>query len=107
MFFFKRKSKKKAEQVNQAVPEQKAGIPLEEWRDLPAYVEAPDEDRQKVLLIASAIAAGSAPDSRFTVKKVLVKNPEVTRVSVIAAALAEGDKPLRITRVAEKIVKPE
>lgn len=65
----------------------------DEWELVPAWVEAPEDEREIPTVIASAIAAGDRPDSEFTVRKVEVPNPEARLVTVIATAIAAGDKP--------------
>lgn len=62
----------------------------EEWKAVPAYIDANAEDYELVSLIATAIATGNQPESQFVVKKILQRNPEATLVSIIATSLAAG-----------------
>lgn len=60
----------------------------EQWELLPAYIEAEQGEAEVVSVIATAIAAGDKPESKFVVKRVLKRNPEAVTLSVIAASLA-------------------
>lgn len=62
-----------------------------EWEKIPSYISVSEEDYTKVSLIATAIAAGDRPESKFVVKKIMQRNPEVLHVSLIASSLAAAD----------------
>lgn len=62
-----------------------------EWEKLPAFILVNEEDYSLVSLIATAIAAGDRPESKFVVKKIMQRNPEVLHVSLIASSLAAAD----------------
>ena len=66
---------------------------LDDWKPVPAYIPANQEDYSLVSLIATAIAAGDKPESQFVVKRVLQRNPEALKVSIIASSIAAGDYP--------------
>ncbi|MGX6978235.1 hypothetical protein ACWN8V_03035 [Vagococcus elongatus] len=66
-----------------------------EWRTVPNYIAADEEEYEIVSLIVTAIAAGDKPESQFKIKKIMKVNPEVELVSVIAAAIAAGDNSER------------
>lgn len=63
------------------------------WQEVPFYLESEPEERELVAVIATAIAAGDAPESEFQVKRVLKKNPEAQLVATIVTAIAAGDAP--------------
>ncbi|HLQ39585.1 MAG TPA: hypothetical protein VK118_01315 [Tetragenococcus sp.] len=87
--------------------EQKSNKSSDEWTELPAYVAASAEDYQLVGVIATAIAAGEAPESQFVVKKILQRNPEVKEVALISASLAaefETESQLAIKSIKKKKV---
>ena len=62
----------------------------DEWKAVPAYIDANAEDYELVSLIATAIATGDQPESQFVVKKILQRNPEAKLVSIIATSIAAG-----------------
>lgn len=77
-----------------ATPKQSSPTAIaEEWQEVPFYLESEPQERELVAVIATAIAAGDAPESEFQVKRVLKKNPEAQLVAVIATAIAAGDAP--------------
>lgn len=79
---------------------------LDEWKPVPAYIEADPADYELVSVIATAIAAGDRPDSQFVVKTIYQRNPEAKTVSLIAASLAAGaleDSRFVVKRIHQKI----
>lgn len=67
---------------------------LPEYHKVPPYVLVTDEEeKRRVALIASALAAGDYPDSKFVVKHIYQVNPTIKTVSVIAASLAAEKYP--------------
>lgn len=64
--------------------------PGEGWEELPAYLPVDPGEHMPVCIVASAIAAGDAPQSSFKVKSVSIANPEYRRVACIATALGAG-----------------
>ncbi|AQP54525.1 hypothetical protein CBF34_01415 [Vagococcus penaei] len=77
----------------------------DEWKAVPAYIEANAEDYQLVSLIATAIATGDQPNSQFVVKKILQRNPEAKLVSLISASIAEASNTSSHSLVVKKIYK--
>lgn len=63
-----------------------------EWATIPNYIEVDEKERELVLLIATAVAAGDRPDSQFKIKKIMKVNPKVRFISAITAAAAADDK---------------
>lgn len=66
------------------------GCPMNEWDEVPPYLEADPREHLEACIIASAIAAGANAESKLVVKRVLAANPEHRRVAAIATALAAG-----------------
>lgn len=67
---------------------------LSKYQKVPPYVLVTDEEeKRRVALIASAIAAGNYPDSQFVVKHIYQVNPKIKTISVIAASLAAEKYP--------------
>lgn len=65
-----------------------------DWVDVPAFLEVEDaRERALVSAIATAVAAGDRPDSKFVVRRVARENPEHRRLAVIAAAVCAGERP--------------
>lgn len=96
--WFKRKNSESTEEI--IVHEENDG-----WEELPAYIPASADQHTLVSIVATSIAAGNNPDSKFTVKKVWQRNPEVDLVSVIATSIAAGDFPdrqLKIKKISKK-----
>lgn len=83
----------------------KSDLESEGWRPLTKYIQANDQDRELVSVIATSIAAGDSPESEFRIKSVMVRNPEYERVALISAAIAAGDGQeveLRVKNIYEK-----
>ena len=55
--------------------------------------EISDTEREEVALIASAIAAGAYPDSKFRIHKITPVDTDYEAAGVICAAIAAGDCP--------------
>lgn len=85
--------KRKEEVTTTLISAEKPVEETEEWEEIPAYVGASPEDYERVSVIATAIAAGDAPEIRFIVKSILQRNPEVTEVALIAASVAAEYEP--------------
>lgn len=67
---------------------------LPEYQKVPPYVLVTDEEeKRRVALIASALAAGDYPDSKFVVKHIYQVNPTIKTVSILAASLAAEKYP--------------
>lgn len=81
------------EDDSKAMESNRSHTVMEEWEDVPAYIPATSEDFQLVSVIASSIAAGDYPESQFSVKRILKRNPESLTVSLIASSIAAGDYP--------------
>lgn len=64
-----------------------------EWQKIAGYIPVEREEYELVSVIATAIAAGDQPDSSFTIKRIMKRNPEAELVSVIASSIASADKP--------------
>lgn len=102
---------KKSRPKEPLVPMPAKEIPLEtpilndEWEEVPGFVATEPATETTVSIIATAIAAGDRPDSSFTVKRVLKRNPEVELVSLIASCLAAEalpDSQFCIKKIAKK-----
>lgn len=55
--------------------------------------EISDTEREEVALIASAIAAGAYPDSKFRIQKITPIDTDYEAAGIICAAIAAGDYP--------------
>ncbi|MFD2306256.1 hypothetical protein [Enterococcus termitis] len=64
-----------------------------EWQEIAGYIPIESEEYEFVTLIATALAAGNQPESKFVVKRILKRNPEVQLVSAITASIASADQP--------------
>ncbi|WP_165212488.1 hypothetical protein ACFSN5_10120 [Streptococcus tangpeifui] len=82
----------KAEPISAAKSDSLESSTGSDWELLPAFIPADPQDVERVSVIATAIAAGDRPDSKFLVKRVLQRNPEVKTISIIAASIAAGTK---------------
>lgn len=77
-----------------------------EWQEVAAFEVADKDDYELVSILATAIAAGEHPDSRFIVKRILKRNPEASLVALIAASIAAGnelDSRFSIKRISKKV----
>lgn len=78
---------------------------------IPTYTLVTDEEEKKrVSLIASALAAESYPNSQFVVKRIVQVNPAISTISIIAASLAAEQYPeskWQIKAIYEKISEEE
>lgn len=83
---------KKEEQAMDAVKSNEKNN-SSQWEELPAYIEAPEEEHRLVSVIAAAVAANDFPTSEFKVKKIMKRNPEAELVTLISTAIAAGDAP--------------
>ncbi|EOI01690.1 hypothetical protein UAY_01098 [Enterococcus moraviensis ATCC BAA-383] len=61
------------------------------WQEITGYIPVESTEYQFVSLIATAIAAGDQPESEFSIKRILKRNPEAQLVSVIATSIASAD----------------
>lgn len=96
MGLFQRLFGKKEQPVASKRPEVEPVLAVNEyddWEEVPFYVESKASEQELVAVVATAIAAGDAPESEFQVKKVLSKNLEAQKVALIATAIAAGDVP--------------
>ncbi|MDR0299136.1 MAG: hypothetical protein LBI13_03520 [Streptococcaceae bacterium] len=100
MVFFRRKKTKENEKKFEEVASNQEG-----WEELPAYILADAKDIKTVSIIASSLLAGDYPESKFTVKKIWQRNPEVELVSVIATALTarENTSSVKVTKISKKL----
>lgn len=78
---------------SEPAPAPEARSAAEAWELVEPYVPAEPGQGRVASVIASAIAAGDAPDSEFVVRSVKVPNPEARLVTLIAGAIATGDRP--------------
>ncbi|MCQ9210374.1 hypothetical protein [Granulicatella seriolae] len=110
MSFFKRLfGNKEKEDSRQQIQEQ-ALVTKEideenQWRAIPAFIEANPEDHLLVSQIATAIASGDNPKSTFVIKSIKQKNPEATLVSIVAASLAgelASDSHFKVKKISIK-----
>lgn len=98
---FGRQGTQEAEQTSQS----QADSHLDGWVPMEKYLPVPEEERELVGVIATALAAGDRPDSQFKVKDIQVRNPEYVEVALIASALAAGqgqDVELRVKSILKK-----
>lgn len=93
----------------QLIPEKSVAAKTEkkvdEWQEIAGYIPVEDNDYQLVSVIGAAIAAGDQLESRFSIKRILKRNPEAQLVSVIAASIASADQPkkqIEIRSIKEK-----
>lgn len=82
----------KAEPISAEEPDSIESSTDSDWEQLPVFIPAAPQDVERVSIIATAIAAGDRPNSKFLVKRVLQRNPEVKTISIIAASIAAGTK---------------
>lgn len=66
---------------------------LDDWEELPEYVDADPNDSELVAVIASSIAAEDYPESQFKIKSIKQRSPEAIHVSLIASAIAAETNP--------------
>lgn len=90
-FFRKLFNKQETPEESPAVPEVKTVDPG--LTAVPAFLPADPEEYQLVSLIATAIASGDQPKTKFVVKRIQKRNPEAKRVALIAASVAAFDQP--------------
>ncbi|WP_429950753.1 hypothetical protein IGJ55_001213 [Enterococcus sp. AZ170] len=62
-----------------------------EWQEVAGYIPIEGGEYQLVSIIATAIAAGEQPESKFVIKRISKRNPEAQLVSVIATSIAAAD----------------
>ncbi|EOT40361.1 hypothetical protein [Enterococcus columbae] len=100
-----KKNKKKATSTD----EKPVTTPLKQvdYLALPTYTLVTDEEeKRRVSLIASALAADSHPNSQFVVKHIYQVNPAISTISIIAASLAAEQYPeskWKIKAIYEKV----
>ena len=80
---FKKEQHTQDTEINESVIQREADNLEKRWIDIPAYIPA-----QLVSIVATAIAAGEFPESRFVIKKIAKRNPEAKEVAIIAASIA-------------------
>lgn len=61
--------------------------------EIPAFIPTDPSDYALVSVIATAIAAGDYPESKFVVTTIMKRNPEAHLVSLIASSVAAGTMP--------------
>lgn len=77
-----------------------------EWEEVAAFEAADAGEYELISIITTAIAAGEHPDSRFVVKRILKRNPEVSLVALIAASVAAGngmESRFSIKKISKKV----
>lgn len=111
MKLFKRLFGKEQVSVNEKTEETKtsntsktAAETTDKWEEVPAFIAASPDDYEKVSVIATAIASGDNPESQFTVKQILQRNPEAKDVAIIATSVAAGasDNSLMVVKNIKK-----
>ncbi|MGG5313139.1 MULTISPECIES: hypothetical protein [unclassified Enterococcus] len=60
---------------------------------VPAYIDVSPADIERVSVIAASLAAEHYPESRFVIKKIKQRNPEMVLVSLIATAVGAEAHP--------------
>lgn len=94
MFEFFRNLLGKKETPKEAPAVEVKTIPIDpNLTAVPAFLPADPEEYQLVSLIATAIAAGDQPTTKFVVKNIQKRNPEAKKVALIATSLAAFDRP--------------
>lgn len=61
-----------------------------DYERMDVFIQADIKEYELVSIIATAIATGERPESKFIVKNILQRNPEVQIVSLIATSIAAG-----------------
>lgn len=61
--------------------------------EIPAFIPTDPSEYELVSVIATAIAAGDYPKSKFVVTTIMKRNPEAHLVSLIASSVAAGTMP--------------
>jgi len=88
-----------------AEPAAIAAVLEDEWQEVAAFEAADKDDYELVSILATTIAAGEYPDSRFIVKRILKRNREASLVVLIAASIAAGnglDSRFSIKKISKK-----
>lgn len=85
--------KKQSTQTPVEPTTKKATAPVEttQWETVPNFLEVDPKAELTASLIAAAVTADSAPDTKLVLKHLYVENPEAKRVGLIATAIAAGD----------------
>lgn len=76
---FKKEQHTQDTEINESVIQREADNLEKRWIDIPAYIPAEPKEYQLVSIVATAIAAGEFPESRFVIKKIAKRNPEAKR----------------------------
>ena len=66
---FKKEQHTQDTEINESVIQREADNLEKRWIDIPAYIPAEPKEYQLVSIVATAIAAGEFPESRFVIKK--------------------------------------
>ena len=66
---YSRKQHTQDTEINESVIQREADNLEKRWIDIPAYIPAEPKEYQLVSIVATAIAAGEFPESRFVIKK--------------------------------------
>jgi len=96
---------KKAEKIsNTSKPSETTAESTDQWKEVPAFIAASPDDYEKVSVIATAIASGDSPESRFVIKRILQRNPEAREVAIIATSIAAeaSDNSLMVVKNIKK-----
>lgn len=65
---FKKEQHTQDTEINESVIQREADNLEKRWIDIPAYIPAEPKEYQLVSIVATAIAAGEFPESRFVIK---------------------------------------
>ena len=74
------------------------------WIDIPAYIPAEPKEYQLVSIVATAIAAGEFPESRFVIKnrKTKSRSKEVAIIAASIAAELSEESQLVVKRISKQ-----
>ena len=89
---FKKEQHTQDTEINESVIQREADNLEKRWIDIPAYIPAEPKEYQLVSIVATAIAAGEFPESRFVIKKIAAS---------IAAELSE-ESQLVVKRISKQ-----
>ena len=95
MLFFKGIFGKKDTKTSELIPiaAVHANEPLDNQIEIPAFIPTDPKEYELVSVIATAIAAGDYPKTKFVVTNIMKRNPEAHLVSLICASVAAGTMP--------------
>lgn len=85
-FFFKRNEQELEKNQSPSLESENVS---NKYVDIEPYIEITDEKETKIVsILATSIASGDSPESKFVVKKVMKRNPEARKIAIIASSIA-------------------